>query len=75
MKRDLRAYARQTNVRLAVGAIVVLVVVGGGLIWFIYGKEAASVGLFCLAAGLTPVVLILLVFWGIEWILRSGRPK
>ena len=75
MKRDLRAYARQTNVRLAVGAILVLLVGGGGLIWLIYGKDAASMGLFCLVAGLTPVVLILLVFWGIEWILRNARPK
>ncbi len=75
MKRDLRAYARQTNVRLAVGAILVLVVLGIGLIWVIYGEGAASFGFFCLLAGLAPVLLILLVFWAIDWILRSARPK
>ncbi len=75
MKRDLRDYAKQTNVRLAAGAFILLFVLGLGLIWLIYGGGAASLGFFCLMAGLTPVVLILLVFFGIDWILRHARPK
>jgi hypothetical protein len=75
MKRDLREYAKQTNVRLAVGAFLLLFVLGLGLIWIIYGGGAASLGFFCLMAGLAPVVLILLVFFGIDWILRHARPK
>lgn len=75
MKRDLRDYARQTNVRLIAGAFFLLFVVGEGLIWIIYGKEAASFGLFCLLAGLTPVFLISFVFAGIQWILKHARPK
>ena len=75
MKRDLREYARQTNVRLIAGAFFLLFVVGLGLIWIIYGKEAASFGLFCLLAGLTPVVLITFVFISIQWILKHARPK
>jgi len=75
MKRDLRAYARQTNVRLAIAATLILLVVGGGLIWVIYGGGAASFGFFCLLAGLAPVMLILLVFWAIDRILRNARPK
>ena len=75
MKRDLREFARQTNIRLAVGATVLLLVVGLGLIWLIYGTDAASFGLFCVMAGLSPVVLILIMFWAIDWILRSARPK
>ena len=75
MKRDLRAYARQTNVRLAVGALVLLFGVGVGLIYFVYGGGAASFALFCLLAGLAPIVLILLIFLAIDWILRSARPK
>ena len=75
MKRDLRDFARQTNLRLALGAAVLLVVVGLGLVWLLYGRDAANFGLFCVLAGLTPVVLILLVFWAIDWILRSARPK
>lgn len=75
MKRDLREYAKQTNLRLAGGALLLLFVVGLGLIWLIYGGGAASLGFFCLLAGLTPVVLILFVFWGMEWILKHARPK
>ncbi len=75
MKRDLREYAKQTNIRLGVGAFVLLFIVGLGLIWLIYGNGAASLGLFCLLAGLSPVVILIIVFIGIDWILRSARPK
>jgi hypothetical protein len=34
MSRDLRDYPRKTNVRLAVGALLLLFVVGLGLIYF-----------------------------------------
>jgi len=45
MKRDLRDYAKNTNVRLGVGAFVLLFVVGTGLIYLIYGPGAAAFGL------------------------------
>jgi multisubunit Na+/H+ antiporter MnhB subunit len=73
--KDLREYAKQTNVRLAVGAFVLLFVVGVGLIWLIYGGNAAGMGFICLLAALFPVVLILLIFLAIEWILKRARPK
>lgn len=73
--KDLREYAKQTNVRLAVGAFVLLFVIGVGLIWLIYGGNAAGMGFICLLAALFPVVLILLIFLAIEWILKRARPK
>lgn len=73
--RDLREYARQTNVRLALGAFILLFVVGVGLIWWIYGEGAAGLALTCLLAALVPVILILAIFLGIEWILKRARPK
>ena len=73
--KDLREYAKQTNVRLALGAFILLFVVGVGLIWLIYGEGAASLGFVCLLAALFPVILILFVFVAIEWILKSARPK
>lgn len=75
MNRDLRDYAKKTNIQLAVGAFILLFIIGLGLIWLIYGGGAASFGLFCLMAGLAPIVIIVLVFLGIEWILKSARPK
>ena len=73
--KDLREYAKQTNVRLALGAFILLFVVGVGLIWLIYGEGAAGLGLACLLAALFPVILILFVFLAIEWILKHARPK
>lgn len=74
MSRDLHKYARDTNIRLALGAILLLLVVGLGLIWYFYGGGAVTFGLFCILAGLTPVVLILFVFVATDWIMkRAGR--
>jgi hypothetical protein len=75
MKRDLRAYARQTNLRLAVGACVLLFVVGLGLIYLIYGPAAAVTGLLCLVGFLVPIGLILFALYGIDWIVQRARPK
>jgi multisubunit Na+/H+ antiporter MnhB subunit len=73
--KDLREYAKQTNVRLVLGAFILLFVVGVGLIWLIYGEGAAGLGFVCLLAALFPVILILLFFVAIEWILKRARPK
>ncbi|MGB8984944.1 MAG: hypothetical protein WCC12_23975 [Anaerolineales bacterium] len=73
--RDLREYAKQTNVRLALGAFILLFVIGVGLIWIIYGEGAAGMALTCLLAAFIPVILILFVFLAIEWILKRARPK
>ena len=73
--KDLRDYARQTNVRLIIGAFILLFVVGIGLIWLIYGKAAAGMGLLCLLGALVPILLIGLIFGGMDWILKNVRPK
>jgi len=73
--RDLREYAKQTNVRLALGAFILLFVIGVGLIWIIYGAGAAGMALTCLLAAFVPVILILFVFLAIEWILKRARPR
>lgn len=73
--KDLREYARQTNIRLALGAFILLFVVGVALIWIIYGGNAAGMALTCLLAAFFPIILILFIFVAIEWILRHARPK
>ncbi len=73
MGHDLREYARQTNLRLVLGFIVLLLVVGDGLIYLFYGKSAAATGLFCIVAGLVPIFMILVVFWLIEKILKVNH--
>ena len=70
--RDLRKYARQTNTRLLVGFFLILFLVGDGLIYLIYGREAAILGLICMLAGLAPLTLIWLILLAIEWIVRKN---
>jgi hypothetical protein len=75
VKRDLRAYARQTNVRLALGAVVLLFGVGLLLIYFIYGAGAAVAGALCLLGSLVPILLILFAMYGIDWIVQHARSR
>ena len=75
MKRDLREYAKRTNVQLAVGAFVLLFIFGLGLIWLFYGKGAAIIGFLCLLGALVPIVLILLALFGMDWIVKHVGSK
>ncbi len=73
MGRDLRRYARQTNVRLVVGFLILLLFVGDGLIYLFYGRYAAMMGGICILVGLVPVVLIVAALWVIDTIVKAGR--
>ena len=74
MGRDLRNYARQTNIRLIIGFLLVLFIIGDGLIYLFYGQGAAIMGVICLLAAITPVILIVLALWVIDWIVRRSNP-
>ena len=75
VSRDLRKYARRTNVQLAVGAILLLFILGIGLIYYIYGPGAAMMGITCLLAGLSPVILIVLLLILLDWIVKRARSE
>jgi hypothetical protein len=75
MTRDLRKYASQTNIRSLVGFLLLLFIVGDGLIFAIYGKESAIMGLICIAAGVAPLLLIGLVLWGMDWVVKKAREE
>jgi hypothetical protein len=70
MSRDLRRYARQTNVRLLVGMFLLLFIVGLGLIYIFYGLGGLVTGFLCITGGLAPLILIALVLWGMEWFVK-----
>lgn len=70
MSRDLRKYAAQTNLRLILGALFLLFVVGLGLIWLLYGFQAAALGLLCLFGALIPLGLIVVFIFGLDVILK-----
>lgn len=72
MSRDLRQYAQQTNIRLFIGFVLILFLVGDGLIYVFYGPGAALLGAICLLAGLLPFVLIWLALAILEAIARRA---
>jgi hypothetical protein len=75
MKRDLREYAKHTNIQMIVGAFILLFGVGIGLVYLIYGPGAAGIGFLCMLGGLLPVALILVALYGMDWIVKRGRSK
>lgn len=71
--RDLRRYASQTQARLIAGGLLLLFLVGDGLIYIFYGQGAAIMGLLCLGAGLLPVIAIVLILWGMDWVVKRAN--
>jgi hypothetical protein len=68
--RDLRAYARTTTARLIAGGLLLVLVVGGALVFAIYGPGALASSLLCIATGLSPVALVVLALAGIDFLRR-----
>lgn len=71
--RDIRKYARQTNIRLILGGVLLLFLVGDGLIWILKGSQAAISGLLCMGLGLVPLILIGVVLILLDWIVRRAN--
>jgi hypothetical protein len=63
---DLRKYTAQTNFRLVLWFFLILVFVGLGLVWLIYGRNAALFGFFCLLGAGIPIGLIAVVLFGVD---------
>ena len=70
--RDLRAYARSTTIRLIAGGLSVLLLVGGGLVYAIYGPAALASAALCIGVGLAPLVLVVLTLAVLEFIRRRA---
>jgi hypothetical protein len=75
MSRDLRRYARQTNIQLLAGFLLILFVVGETLIYNFYGRAAAIFGFLCLLGGTTPLILIWLVLNGLEYFVKRANAE
>jgi len=73
MPRDLRKYTQDTNIRLIIGGVLILFIVGIGLIYLFYGQSAALAGLLCMGAGFIPLILIFVVFAVLDWIIKYAN--
>jgi fatty acid desaturase len=69
---DYRRYRRETDRRLLLAVIGVLVVGGGALIGLVYGGWAAATGLICLLAGAAVILFLWLLLTLVErWVSDS----
>jgi len=73
MPRDLRKYASNTAVQLAVGGVLLLMVIGLGLIALIYGSKAALMGFICILGGLAIVGLVTLSVFALDYFLKKSN--
>lgn len=71
-QRDLRSYARSTTARLIVGGLVLVFLIGDGLVYLVYGSQAAVTAVICTGLGLAPVALIWIFLLALEWLARRG---
>ena len=71
---DPRRHMQQTQGRLIVAGLALLVIVGGGLVWLLYGGAAAITAVSCLlvAAGLVGLLWLFLSI--LEKWARSDEP-
>ena len=65
---DPRRHMQQTQGRLIIGGLALLIIVGGGLVWLLYGGQAAVTAVSCLLVavglvGLLWLILALLEKW------------
>lgn len=75
MSRDLRRYTQQTNLRLFLGVLIVILLVGDGMIYVFYGRGAALTGLLCIFAGLAPLGLIWAFLRLLDWIVKRANEQ
>ncbi len=61
---NLRELRRQTDRNLLIGGLIILFVVGGGLIWLLFGAERALTAVLCMAG-------LLAVFGGAYWLIMK----
>lgn len=61
--RDLREYTKKTETRLIAGFLLLVFLIGDGLIFLFYGKEAGLLGFVCILSALLPVLIVVLFLW------------
>jgi F0F1-type ATP synthase assembly protein I len=73
--RDLRSYQKSTVFRLIIGGLLIVFIVGDGLIFLIYGPQAALSGLLCIGGGMLPIVLIVVFLWVIDRVVKNANKE
>ncbi len=73
MSRDLRDYTKKTRTRLVIGFLALILIVGDGLIFLFYGKEAGIFGLVCMLGALIPVALVIIILLLADRVVKKNQ--
>jgi len=71
---DPRRHSRQTQSRLVVAGLALLFIVGGGLVWLLYGNAAAVSAVACLSAAVGLIGLLWLILALLEKWVEKDQP-
>ena len=71
---DPRRHMQQTQTRLFVVGLALLIVVGGGLVWLLYGDVAAASAVSCLLVAAVLAGLLWLILAVLEKWAKAGEP-
>ena len=71
---DPRRHMQQTQARLIVAGLALLIIVGGGLVWLLYGDVAAVSAVSCLLVAVGLVGLLWLILTVLEKWAKAGEP-
>jgi hypothetical protein len=67
-------HRRQTQTRLIIGGLLILLAVGGGLVGVLYGRTAAFIALTCLSAAAGIFGLLWLILALLELFVKEDEP-
>jgi hypothetical protein len=73
VSRDLREYTKNTKARLVIGFLALVFLVGDGLIFLFYGKEAGIFGLVCMLGALVPILLIIIFLLIADRVVKKNK--
>lgn len=63
---NFQKFLHQTRIRAIFWFIFILIVIGLGLVWIFYGKQAALFGLLCLLSMLIPTGLVVIALVALD---------
>jgi hypothetical protein len=66
-------YASRTTLRLVLGGLAIVLIIGNVLIWIFYGRAAGQTSVLCMGVILMPVLLIAVVLGVMGRIVRKDR--
>ena len=65
---NYRSHREQTDRNALIGFFILLFIVGGGLIWLLYGNGAAVLGIGCIVVGAGMAAIVMLIMFGLQWL-------